>query len=75
MGRLRQYITSWTRWLWSALDGLVFRKGGAKRYWAHVLIKLRISGFVMLRYEATVYDREPSHTIRNTASSWFPGTQ
>jgi RNA-directed DNA polymerase len=45
--RLWQYITRWTRWLWGALDGLVSRKGGVKRYWVHVLIKLRISGITM----------------------------
>ena len=44
IGRLRQYVTRWTRWLWGALDGLVSRRGGVKRYWVYVLIKLQISG-------------------------------
>ncbi len=44
ISRLRQYITRWTRWLWGALDGLVSRRGGVKRYLVYVLIKLRISG-------------------------------
>jgi len=44
MTRLRQYVIRWTRWLLSALDELVFRKGGVKRYWIYVLIKLQIRG-------------------------------
>jgi RNA-directed DNA polymerase len=44
IGRLRQYITRWTRWLWGALDGLVTRKGGVKRYMVYVLKDLQISG-------------------------------
>ncbi len=44
IGRLRQYITRWTRWLWGALDGLVTRKGGIKRYMVYVLKDLQISG-------------------------------
>ena len=44
IGRLWQYVTRWTRWLWGALDGLISRKGGVKRYWVYVLIKLRIRG-------------------------------
>ncbi len=49
IGRLRQYVTRWTPWLWGALDGLVSRKGGFKRYLVHVLIKLRISGITLPR--------------------------
>ena len=47
IGRLRQYITRWTRWLWGALDGLVSRRGDVKRYWVYVLIKFRISGIAL----------------------------
>ncbi len=35
--RLWQYVTRWTRWLWSGLDGLVSRGGGVKRYMVYVL--------------------------------------
>ncbi|MBT3259156.1 MAG: hypothetical protein HN366_22260 [Deltaproteobacteria bacterium] len=44
MARFRQYVTRWTRWLWGVLDGLISRKGGVKRYWVYVLIKLRLRG-------------------------------
>jgi hypothetical protein len=42
--RLWRYITRWTRWLWGALDELVTRRGGVKRYMVYVLKQLQISG-------------------------------
>ena len=47
--RLWRYVTRWTRWLWGALDGLVTRKGGVKRYMVYVLKQLQISGIPLPR--------------------------
>ena len=38
--RLRQYVLRWQRWHWGGLDGLVSRRGGARRSWHHVCTHL-----------------------------------
>ena len=38
--RLRQYVLGWQRWHWGGLDGLVSRRGGARRTWHHVCTHL-----------------------------------
>lgn len=48
-GRLRRYVTRWTRWLWGGLDGRVCRKGGLRHYLVFVLKQLQISGVSLPR--------------------------
>jgi hypothetical protein len=38
--RLRQYVLRWQRWHLGGLDGLVSRRGGARRTWHHVCTHL-----------------------------------
>ena len=43
--RLWRYVTSWCRWLWGGLDGMVSRKGGTRRVFVRLLRLLDITGF------------------------------
>jgi len=42
MTRLRRYVSKWWSWLRGGLAGLVFRKGGMRRYWVRLLAHLDI---------------------------------